>query len=552
MSRPERGSHMPALLTGARRGLFAGLVLAGLGQAVAAGLTVLVLTRGLQAATTGGQVAAVAALVAVATAVGWTRSRERVLAERLGQHYVHEIRLGLVRQVLNGRRGGSLGATLTRASNDLNAVRNWVALGLAPIAVGIPLLLGCTAVLATMHPAVALGVLAPLLVLVLVLWFASRAAYEQSQRVRRERGRLASHLADTLTATAAIRSAGGGYRELKRLDRRSTKVVEAAIDRARVVGRIRGTATAATGVATATVIAGSMFAGLGPAGLAAALTVVGLMATPVQDLGRVVEYRQSFRAARAVLDPALAEPRQRTVRADAGQTEPTELGQGSEEAQSEVGGSGSTFFRQVDVVVQGLRPAEDPDSEVPPLYARAGDRVVVRAGDRTRSGAVLDALVGVREPAAGVVRVGGKDLAAVGFRERRALLGYAAQGMRLERTTVARAVRYRQPGGDATAVGALLTRVGLAERVARLPDGERARLRQGGEPLSPPDRARLLLARAMFGEPPLLVLDHLDAELGQHGREVLRDVLADYPGVVLLASDTPEDVLTPTRQWNVG
>jgi ABC-type multidrug transport system fused ATPase/permease subunit len=542
---PREARVLPALLTGRRRWYFAGLVLAGLAHALAAGATVLVLGRGLAAQTSGGRVLAIAALVGIAGAVGWTRARERLLAERLGQDYVHEIRLLLVRRMLDGHGGGSLGATLTRASNDLNAVRNWVALGVAPIVAGVPLLLGCAAVLGALHPVLAGAVLVPLAMLGLVLWVASRQAYEQARRVRRERGRLAGHLADTLTATTAIRSAGGGYRELRRIDQRSVRVVQAAVDRARVAGRIRGAATAATGLATAAIIAGSMFAGLGGARLAAALTVVGLLSAPVQDLGRVVEYRQTFRAAVRVLAPALARPPRAS---GAGPTGPSGAATPAPAAVS-----GAAYYGEAGLVVSGLRLGEPPDAEeLPPLYARAGDRVVVEAGDRTRGSAALDLLGGVRRPEPGAVRVAGVDLAAAGSKQRRVLLGYAAQGMRLERGSIARAVRYRQPDSEPQAVGDLLTRVGLAGRVAGLPGGEEARLRAGGEPLTPPDRARLLLARALLGEPPLLVLDHLDTDLGEQGRSLLRDLLDDYPGIVVLASDTPETVMTPTRRWKVG
>jgi ABC-type multidrug transport system fused ATPase/permease subunit len=527
---------LPRLLTGARRWFFAGLIVAGLAQAGAAAATVLALTRGLHAGSRGAEAVTVLVLLLIAAFVGWTRSRERLLAERLGQDYAHEIRLALVRQVLDGHRRSSLGTTLTRASNDLSAVRNWVALGIGPIAVGVPLLLGCTAVLAAIRPLLALAVLAPLLALVLALWVASRVAYEKSRQVRRERGRLAGHLADTLTATAAIRSAGGGYRELRRLDRRSAKVVEAAIDRARVIGRIRGMATAATGTATATVIAASLFADLSAAHLAAALTVVGLMSAPVQDLGRVVEYRQNYRAACGTLAPALRRPER--------------AGGPAAEVPAE-GEAPATFDAQVGLVVQGLRIAEAPEVAVPPLFARTGDRVAVRSGDRAWEAAVLAAVVGLDRPLSGQVRVAGRDLLAASSRERRNLLGYAAQGMRLERSSITRAVRYRHPEAAAQTVDGVLARVGLADRVAGLPGGESAELRQGGEPLTAPDRARLLLARAVFGEPPLLVLEHLDAEMGVEGRARLRAVLEDYPGIVLLASDTPEDVMAPTRHWDV-
>ena len=71
----------------------------------------------------------------------------------------------------------------------------------------------------------------------------------------------------------------------------------------------------------------------------------------------------------------------------------------------------------------------------------------------------------------------------------------------------------------------------------------------GGEPLAIPERGRLILARALFDSPPLLVFDHLDADLGREGRATMRQLLQDYPGVVVVASDAPGEIITPTRVW---
>jgi len=521
---------LPPLLSGSRGRWFTGLVLAGLVQAAAAAATVLVVRRGLGQGTRTAELTTLLALALIAVGVGWTRSRERVLAERLGQDYAQEIRLRLVRAALDGNRKASLGTTLTRASNDLSAVRNWVAQGTSPIAVGIPLLVGCTLVLAAIDPLLALGVLAPLGMLAVVLLWGSHAAYERSRRVRRERGRLAGHLADTLMATVAIRSAGGSDRELKRVEGRSGKVVQAAVDRARVLGRIRGAAAAATGIATATMIACSMVAGLSVSNLVAAMTVVGLLSGPVQDLGRVVEYRQTFRAARTALAPALPDGAPTAVTMSVPPTVPADDHEG--------------------LAVQGVRVGGSA-GVLPALHGHAGDRIVVRCRDRARTAAALAALTGLDRPAAGQVRVRGRDILTRPARERRRLLGYAAQGMRLERTTIRRAVRYRHPDTADEVAEDLLARVGLRESVAALPRGADTELRQGGEPLTTPDRARLLLARAVLGDPPLLVLDHLDAELDSDGRAMLRDLLGEFQGIVVLASDSPEAVIDADRYWDL-
>ena len=433
---------LPKLLAGTRRWLFALLVLTGLGQAGAAGGTVLALRQGLRASTRSGEMVAVAVLFAAAACVGWFRYQERLLSERFGQDYAHEIRLGLVGHVLNGHSTSSLGTTLTRASNDLTSVRNWVSMGVAPLAVGVPLLLGCTVVLALMSPILAGAVLLPLVALAMVLWAGSRRAFEKARLLRRERGRLAGHLADTLTATEAIRSAGGSDRELRRLQGRSAKVVGAAVARARVLGQIRGAAAAAHGAATAAVVAAGVIGGLSGAVLAGALLVVGLMSTQVESLGRIVEYRQTFRAAERVLLPALAGARDTWYR-------PAESREPAPPPDTDAPG----------LVVEGLHLSDQPEVEIPPLHANAGDRVVVLAGDRARGSAVLDALVGLSEPVSGTIRVNGRDLVYAEPRERRKLLGYAAQGMRLERSSISRAVAYRRPDSTEKTVADQLTRV---------------------------------------------------------------------------------------------
>lgn len=532
----EGEGTLPPLLSGGRRSLLALLVLTGLAQAGAAGGTVLALRRGLHARTTSGEMGAVVVLFAASGCVGWLRYRERLWSEQLGQDYAHEIRLGLVSHVLNGNATGSLGTTLTRASNDLTSVRNWVAMGVAPLAVGVPLLLGCTVVLALMNPILAVAVLLPLCALAVVLWLGSRRAYEQARRLRHERGRLAGHLADTVTATRAIRSAGGTDRELRRLQGRSAKVVDAAVARARVLGQIRGAAAAAHGAAMAAVVAASVIGGLSGAELAGALAVVGLLSAQVESLGRIVEYRQTYRAAERVLLPALA--------GASGGPDHTEEHREPAPALAAHDPAG--------LVVEHLHVGDQPEVEIPPLHAKAGDRVVVLAEDRAHGSVVLDTLVGLRRPLSGAVWVSGRDLASTTPRERRRLLGYAAQGMRLERSSIARAVAYRCPDTSHEKVAQQLTRVGLSERVATLSGGQQSVLRQGGEPLTPPDRARLLLARALLDDPPLLVLDHLDDELGEHGRTHVHDLLADYPGIVVLASEAPEAVVTPTQEWRVS
>lgn len=518
---------LPRLLNGTRRVLLGALVCAGLGQAALAGVTAVSMPRLLQAAP-AERWWWFGVLLASALCMGGIRVVEWVLAEKLGQDYVHEIRVGLLAAALSRRKGPSLGTTIARATNDLTAVRNWVAWGIGPMAGGIPLIVGVLVVLMTLHPALAVAVAVPVLLLGVFFGLVARTAFRRARTVRKARGRLASQVSDTVAAGSAIRAGGGVHRELNRIQKLSGRVRATAVRRARVAGFLRGTAVSTAALATLGVVVVGTLGGLQHAMVATTITIVGVLATPIHDLGRVVEYRQSFLAARRILAPALVGAQ--------------DLGSGRGGPALDRGVRGPAEVHVHELWVDGVR--------VPGLAAAPGSRVVLTGGDRDRIAAVIGLLAGLDTTARGWVRVAGCDLGRLGPAQRRRYVGYAARGLALERGTVARAVRYRRPESDAP-VEPELDAVGLGERVRSLPDRERTTLRRGGEPLSVPERARLQLARACYLQPPLLILDHIDDELGAGGAAALRELLADYPGVVVLATDSPETIAAGHQVWDL-
>lgn len=528
----ETEKGLPPMFRGRRRVHLALLMAAGLGQALAGGVGAVALKRSFHSSGGGAAAVMIVLLFAVSVAVGLLRMMERVLAERLSQDYVHQVRGELLQASLEDAGARSLGVTVARTSNDLNAVRNWMAMGVAPLASGIPLLLGACVALAVLDPVLAVAAVTPLLVLGVSLAALAPAAYRRSRWLRRVRGRLASHIADTVLASRAIRAGGGQTRELRRLRSRSGDVVEAAIARAWVAGALRGAAAAASGAATATVVASGLWHNVPTGTIAGAITVVGILASPIHDLGRVVEYRQSYRAARRIIAPVLAS---RPSAPDARR--------GLAPRPSEAGSPGPGRLRAQGVSLRDGTPL--PDLDVAP-----GARVILEGPDRQDCTHVLEVLAGMRSQEGALVVVDSYDIHALDPRARRDLIGFAGQGMMLERGTLARAVRYRTPDIDDRATIAQLADFGLQQALTRLPRREGTELRRGGEPLTIPERALLLLARAMLASPPLLLLDHIDGDLGDAGRDVLREQIESYPGVVVLAGEAPWRISAVTHVWS--
>ncbi len=507
---------LPPLVVGARRGLMIRLSGCAALYALGAVGTALLVGR-LVAAPSPQQVGWLVAGTALTLGVMATgKYAERVLAERLGQDYVHELRSGLARVALEAERGPSLGITIARATNDLSSIRGWVAQGIAPLVAAVPLVLGSVVALGWLHWSLAAATVLPLLALASALGVLARTAYRRARTLRRRRGRLASRLSDTLHAREAILAAGGQDRELRRIEADSRHVVAAAVARSRTAGTLQAVAlTTAAAVAVLVALAGRS-AGVEAAAVASALTIVGVLAAPLGETGRIVELRQGYRAACRVLAPHLAT---RPVPAAEPEVRQVSSGRGT-------------------VQVHGLCRAGVPLR----FAARAGDRIRLVGPDPARVSDSLRELASPDQSGGLVVVIDGWDHTRLAPRRQRELVGLAARDTPLERGTIARAVRYRRPDLDPTEAPALLRRVGLDARLAQLPAGEGTELRRGGEPLVPADLARLKVARAVTGVPPLLLLDHIDTELDEDGRRMLARIVEDHPGVVVFASEQPRRV----------
>jgi len=522
----QAGAGLPTLWAGSRRRYLSLLVLSGLGQAAAAGTGAQLLSNVLSGSAATHRPMVFALLLVAAVAIGALRMVERILAERLSQDYVQEIRLGLIRRNLADGKVQSLGIAVARTTNDLTSVKNWVSQGVAPLAVGIPLILGASVALVWLEPLLAIALVVPIVALLATMGTLAPVAYRRSRQLRRQRGRLSSQVADTILSTPAIRSAGGSDRELRRIAGLGNGLVTAAIDRAKVAGALRGAAATASAVATAMVVGIGLLAGMPTHSIAGALAIMGFLSTPIHDLGRVAEYRQTFRAARRIIGPAIAPPGVESAPVGLPAAESDETTEG--------------------VTASGVELSDG--RLMPDLRARPGDRIVMETGVKHMTSEGLFRFVGLAGASEGEVLVNGRDPANVGPKDLRNLVGYARQGMMLVRGSVSRNVCYRCPDAAEEQVDRVLATVGLAQRVAELPEGINTRLVHGGEPLTIPERARLLLARAILNEPPLLILDDLDADLGSAGREMLRRILSDYPGVVVLTSAAP-DLVVATQVW---
>ena len=133
-------------------------------------------------------------------------------------------------------------------------------------------------------------------------------------------------------------------------------------------------------------------------------------------------------------------------------------------------------------------------------------------------------IAGSLRPSAGSVRLDGADLSTWTEADRRRYIGYLPQAVELLPGTVRENIARMGPADDEAVVGAAVL-AGAHEAIVELPDGYGTRIGPGGAPLSGGQRQRIGLARAVFGDVALLVLDEPNAHLDAIGEAALVDTL---------------------------
>jgi ABC-type protease/lipase transport system fused ATPase/permease subunit len=151
-------------------------------------------------------------------------------------------------------------------------------------------------------------------------------------------------------------------------------------------------------------------------------------------------------------------------------------------------------------------------------------------------------LVGVWEPLRGTVRLDGASLQHWAPEELGQHIGYLPQEVELFSGTVATNIARFRTAATAEKIITAAKAAGVHELIQRLPNGYQTQIGERGATLSAGQRQRIALARALYDEPFLVVLDEPNSNLDAEGEQALTEAIAGVRrrgGIIVVVAHRP-------------
>jgi len=178
---------------------------------------------------------------------------------------------------------------------------------------------------------------------------------------------------------------------------------------------------------------------------------------------------------------------------------------------------------------------------------KAGMGLALLGASASGKTSLSKALVGIWPAQHGVVRLDGAAIDQWRNEDLGRHVGYLPQDVALFDGTVAENICRFDPGATSDAILKAAQIAGVHDIILRLPDGYSTRIGQLGMSLSAGQRQRVGLARAVFGDPFLVVLDEPNANLDAEGENALAQAIQTLRrtgSIVIVISHRPNALAT--------
>jgi PrtD family type I secretion system ABC transporter len=173
---------------------------------------------------------------------------------------------------------------------------------------------------------------------------------------------------------------------------------------------------------------------------------------------------------------------------------------------------------------------------------KSGDALGIIGPTASGKTSLARLMVGVWQPARGKVRLDGAALDQWSPEALGRHVGYLPQDVELFDGTIGENISRFEVEPDPDAIIAAARCACVHELIVRLPEGYQTRIGETGSALSAGQRQRIALARALYRDPFLIVLDEPNSNLDSEGEEGLTQAIASVrsrEGIVIVIAHRP-------------
>ena len=161
------------------------------------------------------------------------------------------------------------------------------------------------------------------------------------------------------------------------------------------------------------------------------------------------------------------------------------------------------------------------------LTVKKGEVVAIVGQSGVGKTTLIGLLCGFMRPTAGRITMDGKDLAGLSLRSVRRQMGLVTQETVLFDDTVTRNIAYGQEEIDRERLERAARTAHAHEFITRLAQGYETVVGEGGSMLSGGQRQRLAIARALYADPEILILDEATSAVDAESEQLIREAMAE-------------------------
>lgn len=160
---------------------------------------------------------------------------------------------------------------------------------------------------------------------------------------------------------------------------------------------------------------------------------------------------------------------------------------------------------------------------------------------------LLKLLLGLLTPTSGSIRIGGHELRTLGPRSFRTIVGAVMQDDQLFAGSIAENISFFAPDADQARIEAAARLAAVHEEILALPMGYHSLIGDMGSSLSGGQRQRLILARALYRKPKLLILDEATSHLDVIRERQVSEAIRRLGLTRIIVAHRPETIASADR-----